>query len=134
MQKKVLIGCMAVVALFCIIIIGLWAFSAANTKPSCSIVKGQSGSDFNNYLNTLSSSDRVDVTFKLLNIENIFNAKSAEVFGQNTDYKCPTNVAEFNVNYKLTTKSGTELEIVYSKTGDYTAKLGVKANGKDLYE
>ncbi len=135
MNKKIIIAIIFVLLIICCgIPAGLWLFAAANTKPTCSIVPATEGNKLIVEDLDLSISNRLDIRIALGSVKTMLMSKSTSLFGTNTDYKCPESLSELNINPLLVTNTGKEFDLLYKKTGDYTAIIGIRIDGKEYYE
>ena len=135
MNKKLLFAIIFLLLIICCgIPVGLWIYSAANTKPVCQVVNYTGENKLSTYLLTLSPADSVDINFEINSLQGVFMAKSTELFGTGKDYKCPENLTELKINTTKATQSGKSFGIIYKKTGDYTANIGISIDGKEYYQ
>ncbi len=133
MQKNIVKVILGLVLICCIVMVGLWLNASSNTLPSCSVVGNTSGG-LNKYLQTLNSSDHIDIQFEVSKVQDYFQSKATENFGTRKDFKCPESLVDNVQDAKRVTKSGKDYEIIYKKTGDYSANIGVKIDGQEYYQ
>jgi hypothetical protein len=133
MKKKIVPAIIVILLIVCCVIpLGFWAFSAANTKPTCTIIEYVGENKISDY-KAFSINDIVEISFEANSVKTIFMGKSTELFGTGRDYKCPADLSELKIDTSKVTKTGQKYEIIYKKLSDYTAYIGARIGGKEYY-